>query len=616
MIRNLFILFFSLVLCTIGLVYYHFISTKNIETIPLNLLYFEDKSGVEKLDFMLTKAKFIKSQNGRQNFGFTTSNHWFKFQLEAGKEPQALSLEITNFNINHLELYEMNQHKIASLGVTGDRYPFAQRPMPTKTFVYQIYLNSYQSADYYLKLDKRNEILITEIKLWRLSDFEDKDQRAYFLWGIFFGLSLLVIVVNLSFYYSTKDIVYLWFAIYILAMAIGQMAESGLSFQYLWPNFPIFNHPEPVIQAVWFYTAALISFQQHFLQLKRHNKSMYLFSQMIKYSSLFFFFLLLFVQVSNRQLTYQITENNLRNIETIFMLFTIIISFWIIYVGITSNKKLMKLYSIGFLMQFVLHIFNAFQNISHQKSDDIYLIDAYKVLIIVFIIDLILFSYLLAVRYRHSIEENDSMQLVLVQNTKKLGDDIINILAKERHEINEILRLEIGGKLDFVLDNLQKEKESDLIITTINLIDKLKQSMQSIAANVIPIDLLNFGLAQKLNEMLEKLNQTQNINFNFIEDGEKVILPIETEIQLFRIANELINNILKHSNATDANIIFGKMGNTISLKVEDNGVGIDLNKISDGIGLKNTYARAKEINAIVEIDSNHSGTKIKILTNI
>lgn len=146
--------------------WYHLNSTKTIKGQPLLLFHWEDSTANAPLQQVMRANNFKITQQQRHNFGYTESIHWFKFRVETQSIPQELSLEIKNHLINHIELFEVHEGKVNSLGKSGDWLPFSQRPTPSRTFVYPISLEAYDEADYYLRLDKRYENLATEITLW------------------------------------------------------------------------------------------------------------------------------------------------------------------------------------------------------------------------------------------------------------------------------------------------------------------------------------------------------------------------------------------------------------------------------------------------------------------
>ena len=84
-------------------------------------------------------------------------------------------------------------------------------------------------------------------------------------------------------------------------------------------------------------------------------------------------------------------------------------------------------------------------------------------------------------------------------------------------------------------------------------------------------------------------------------------------MDLLRVIQELISNILKHSEATEVNINFNYMDNLLSIMVEDNGVGFNMDQVESGIGLKNISERCKRINADIQFDTGQgNGTTVII----
>ena len=85
------------------------------------------------------------------------------------------------------------------------------------------------------------------------------------------------------------------------------------------------------------------------------------------------------------------------------------------------------------------------------------------------------------------------------------------------------------------------------------------------------------------------------------------------KVEIFKILQELITNTIKHAKATEVDIQFNLLENSINLLFEDNGLGFDSGKTSEGIGLNNIKSRIKKINGDFNIDSHMKrGTIINI----
>jgi two-component system NarL family sensor kinase len=128
------------------------------------------------------------------------------------------------------------------------------------------------------------------------------------------------------------------------------------------------------------------------------------------------------------------------------------------------------------------------------------------------------------------------------------------------------------------------------------------------------------GLPEAIRFDLESLRKTGLIQVDYSVTGDEYPFEDQRAIFLFRMFQEMLNNILKHSKATHINIaVIYSIDNKFVLKVEDNGVGFDKGKkltqasSSSGIGLKSMTNRAKLIGAKISIDSSPGkGTSIQV----
>lgn len=615
MIRNLIGLLVLVILIIWGMAWYHLDSTKTIKGVPLTLSHWEDTTAQASLKQVMRINTFKISPQQRHNFGYTESIHWFKFQLKNQNIPQELSLEIKNHLINHLELFEVKGNKITSLGPSGDALVFSQRPTPSRTFVYPISLNPYDEATYYLKLDKRYENLATEITLWQTNDFEDRDQREYLLWGIFIGVVLFIVILNIIFWNTTHDTVYLWYSSYILGLTLRQLADSGLGFQYLWPQLPALNYPDVVIQALWLYVPAQIQFQQQFLGLRQNHLLVYKITQVLKYSFLVCSAVLLLLQVSGIIYQFRAAPIFISRIHAVISTSTLITFLWVVFQQSQSKDSLKRMYGLGLGLQMGGQIIIILQNLLRNKTNGLFFIDSYFILFFIFFIDLVLFAYLLAYRYRKSLNENQQLQLDLIQTQQATNQKIIAVLESERQQVNELLLNEIGHRLRASQNTLEQSDPSVLLSDALKLISNAHDDLSRITENRLPMAFIEKGLLVSLNELIEQLNKSQKVRFAFVQNGILPKLAVQQEIQLYRISTELINNILKHSEATEAEIKLQYDSYFLKLCIKDNGKGMDVAKINingGGIGFKNLYARAQELNAEVTLDSGPSGTTISL----
>ena len=619
MIRNLLLVFGLVVAAVFGLAAYHAASVSTMAEQPVPVFHWEDAGGSATIQDAVRTRAYKPVRERRVSFGYTESVHWFRFRLVANSLPDRrtaeLSLEIRNHTIDRLELFRVTDREIISLGETGSRFPFAQRPSPTKTFVYLLNLDERGPTDYYLRLDKRCENLTTELTLWQTSDFEDKEQREYFLWGFFSGVVGLVVLLAFLFWAATRDPVYGWYGLYVLALALRQFADTGLGFQYLWPRLPALNQPDPLTQAMWLYVPAMLQFQQYFLDLRAESRPVFWATQLLKSGFWSLFVGLMVCQVLGLTESYAGANRLIRLIHTVMLTGIYPVFIAVVVVGLRSSEVVKRVYAVGVGIQLTGQVFVVAQNLMSSRSGGVFFVDAYLILLVNFFIDLVVFSYLLAYRYRQSLDEERRLQLSLAQTQQHTNEAIIDVLEFERQQVGSLLRTNVTGRLTDTRALLSGLAPAPLLTEAVDLIGKTDAGLDQILRDSLPPDLIQKGLPTALAELVQHGCQSGTVRLSFHHDGHGPDLSATQTRQVYRITNELINNLTKHAGATDGEVHFRQTPADWQLTVSDNGRGFDVDgaRTSGGIGLKNLYARARTLGATVRLDSGPGGTTVSLL---
>lgn len=219
------------------------------------------------------------------------------------------------------------------------------------------------------------------------------------------------------------------------------------------------------------------------------------------------------------------------------------------------------------------------------------------------------------------IEKQKNLTLLKEQ---ELG--IINAMIegqeKERKQIAEDLHDNIGSvlatlKLHF--ENLKlnrKKKEFDqekLYEKTENLIDETYKKVRNIAHAKNAGVIANVGLLNAVELMSNKISEADKIHIDVVHFGLDKRLENSLEITIFRIIQELITNIIKHSDAKNATINLSLYDDVLNVIIEDDGKGFDPKNIpaSNGMGLNSIEKRITHLNGTFEIDSTkNNGTTI------
>ena len=192
---------------------------------------------------------------------------------------------------------------------------------------------------------------------------------------------------------------------------------------------------------------------------------------------------------------------------------------------------------------------------------------------------------------------------------------------KERGRISRDLHDGLGGLLSGIKLSLTSIKGYNSLPEEVN--EKLDRAMMQlnasiaelrmIAQNLMPEALVNFGLKDALSDFCTNLGVHQNVEISFLFYGDSFRFDNSIETSLFRIAQEAVNNALKHAGASRIVVQLIQDDTWVNLTVQDNGKGFDSGKevnVKSG-GLKNIRARAASFDGRCNIDSRPGiGTEI------
>jgi two-component system sensor histidine kinase DegS len=136
--------------------------------------------------------------------------------------------------------------------------------------------------------------------------------------------------------------------------------------------------------------------------------------------------------------------------------------------------------------------------------------------------------------------------------------------------------------------------------------------MQELISHLAPQAVSGGGLVKALHHHLEERQRIHNLEVKLDVDGNESLAPVE-ESGLFRIAQEALNNIVKHAGVTQATIRL-HLAEPVWMEVEDQGAGFDLQQIPGGrMGLAGMRERAAEIGWCLQVESKpEAGTRIRV----
>jgi signal transduction histidine kinase len=180
---------------------------------------------------------------------------------------------------------------------------------------------------------------------------------------------------------------------------------------------------------------------------------------------------------------------------------------------------------------------------------------------------------------------------------------------KERSRIAKDLHDGVAGMLAAVKMHFSSMPGADHLMQLegyqkgMDLLNEATQEIRKTSHNLMPEVLLQHGLDKALNRYCNNITNSRILKIQYDSWGEIDRFTDSFELSVYRIVQELINNIIKHSKATQAIVQLTQQENLLSISIEDNGVGFSNNTSKDGMGLRSLQSRIKAMNGKLEVES-------------
>ena len=566
-----------------------------------DIYIYEDKNRIlspEKVKELFFAGKFKPLPQGDFNAGFTKSNFWLA--IKPSGSPTEQNLVVGNAHINRMEFYEANQSDIQLKYQTGDYYPFNQRPVRNRFFVFPIEpkLNSF----YLVMVDKHNESLQLRVEILSDEHFYQRTSNESLITGILSGITVLLILFGCFLLITVKEKLYFYYILYILSGTLWILADKGYGYQFLWPDSPDFaSLARPIFNCIAM--IMLLEFMQIFIgQTKTSifytpilivklivaltSFAFLIYPEGLYQYSFFFLGLLIFLGISTHvlialSLAEKIRQNNIQAwyyLISIFMLIVFSITELLIHAG-NSGPQI-----------------NYLSNYGIQTG---------------LIIEAIILTFGLAHRFNTYKNEREHLLLEVNRKQNEMTERIIETQEMERKKIADQLHDDIGSllsvvslQLSSVLENNRKSDSMIKLKKAGEVLETVSETVRSISHTLNPLAIEKYGFKNAITDLFTNINLADRIDVEYIIIGFEGKINAEKNLinDLYRIIKELVNNVIKHSEASHCLIQVIEHEDCISIMVEDNGLGIrDDNKLKNGIGIENIRAKINYFGGQMEL---------------
>ncbi|OGU79357.1 MAG: hypothetical protein A2279_03485 [Stygiobacter sp. RIFOXYA12_FULL_38_9] len=316
----------------------------------------------------------------------------------------------------------------------------------------------------------------------------------------------------------------------------------------------------------------------------------------------------------------------------------------ILLIKSTSRKKMdsvilligTAVFSIMSTIEILLYYINFFENTWYTRT---YILQWGTLFFVGSLIALAMYRYLqeniearrvqeqLVKQQKIALEANQREMQIREEYTHQLlqsQDDERKRIAMELHDAvgQELLIIKNLSSLCIKsIDNPEKlDTASEYIKEISSTSSSVIESVRTLSKNLHPYQLDNLGISESLEAVIQRLESTSSIQFKYSIDRIDKLFTREQELHIYRILQELLTNIIKHAEASNAEIVLTKKDGEVALNVKDDGKGFAaigqenyVHGSGKGFGLSGIHERVNILHGSISIDSViNKGTSIQI----
>jgi hypothetical protein len=441
---------------------------------PSNQLTFSDVKSPQFHSNFTQKPDFQPDDYNR------SSTYWVKLNFKLPEYDGNYILEFYDQTIDSINVFLRQDGGLYRKYNLGDSYPFSSKSIKHKNFDLTLDANSEFEA--YIQI-RNSQYADIRVGIKRIDRFIQYSLNEYFLYGIFYGMIIIISLYNLLIYLAIREIKYIYYTFYILSVGFYALCIDGIAYQYLWPEQPNWNQLAYGV-ALYFIILWSTIFSMRFLNTRIRAPKLHklIIAVLIARSTLFFY-----------ALFFNPSLFRFRNIEIILLSLIFVSSIIVYRRGYKPARFFVVAYGIlftGFLMRALINWsvipFNTFN---------------YYSLHIGFILEMLFLTFALSDRVRILKSNRDrALKRIVTQHEENVK--VINRINRGLEEKVEERTTDLNNK------NLELEETNEQIN---------KQSREIAEINSM-LDLDNWRLKNNIRKIQRERLLNKNLNFNEFTD--------------------------------------------------------------------------------------------------
>jgi len=242
------------------------------------IYYLEDAGGKLSIEDACSdslKNNFKRNNSENVNFGFTRSAYWLKFNIlyEAEKlKHKEWHLEIAYPLLNHIDVYLVTEEGVLEKISTGRSMPYNERVLKNRKFILPFNLQSRTHYAVLLRIQTDGSMSVP-LAFRTTSALTELVKDEQFFFGLYYGILLVMAILNLFLFATVRNIDYLLYVLYVVSWGLFQLSLNGMDVEYLWQDARWWSmHAVPVLGSLT--AIGMNLFAKQFLQTKMNTPAL------------------------------------------------------------------------------------------------------------------------------------------------------------------------------------------------------------------------------------------------------------------------------------------------------------------------------------------------------
>lgn len=254
-----------------------------------------------------------------------------------------------------------------------------------------------------------------------------------------------------------------------------------------------------------------------------------------------------------------------------------------------------------------------------QDESQFVLVFAVSSLIIVLILILVIlfvvaYQKRVATQQNHIDKAENEHRMQLLQATLEVQERERKRIASDLHDDIGSLLSALKLNVSFLEESEQDDKQKRFLTLTREKLESGIDQVRRISHDIYPPALQKLGLWQALNDLTGIIDKSNQVNVQYQNAAATSRPNAKTELAVYRVAQELLTNALRHSQATEIRLNVISKGAHFELHYEDNGIGLSQPNLSSGLGFMNMKSRMEAIKGSIDFRSETNKGLTAVLT--